>query len=90
MTHFPNEDSWKDELLATSDITQEEFHNFPTEQRVWMVQNKHIFYNVNGGVILNLLHPKYKNMAKLLKVNFKNRYNGTYWNTTDLLKDNIK
>ncbi len=78
-----NNDRWKDDLLATSDITQEEFSNLPTAQRVWLVQNSHIFYNQNGNTILNLVHSKYKNMARMLKLG---RYNNTYWNTTDLPK----
>ena len=86
MTSHPNLDSWKDELLARPDITQEEYHTFPAGWQLWMIENKHIFYNVNGGVILNLVHPKYKDMAKLLKVTARNRHNGTYWNTTDLPK----
>lgn len=82
----PNDVKWKDDLLATSDILQSTFYELPEEQKLWMIENKHIFYNVNGGVILNLTHPKYKQMAKILKISALNRYNGTYWNTTDLPK----
>lgn len=67
MTSFPNSDVWKDEFLARPEITQSEFSLLPDEQKLWLIENKHIFYNVNGGVILNLAHTKYNKMAKLLR-----------------------
>lgn len=61
--------SWKDDLLACSEITQEEYFSLPVEQRLFIINNKDIYYNVNGGVILNLSHSKYKNMSKMLRKN---------------------
>jgi hypothetical protein len=86
MSSYPNEDRWKDDLLAKAEILQVEFANLPDEQKLWLIEHKDIFYNYNGNTILNLSHIKYKGMAKLLKVTAKNRHNGTYWNTTDLPK----
>ncbi len=62
-----NLDAWKDEFLVTSDISQERFLTLPDAQKLWLIENKHIFYNVNGGPILNLLHSKYKQMARTLR-----------------------
>jgi len=68
MNSNQNLDEWKDEFLAKPDITQAEFHQLPDEQKLWLIENKHIFYNQNGNTILNLVHPKYKRMAKILRV----------------------
>lgn len=58
--------------LNKAEITQEEFYSLPTNQKLFILENKHIFYNVNGGVILNLSHVKYKHMAKMLRVKINN------------------
>lgn len=68
MTSSPNDDKWKDELLAKPEILQIEFHSLPDEHKLWVLHHKEIFYNYNGNTILNLSHTKYKDMAKLLKV----------------------
>lgn len=60
-----NDDSWKDDFLARPEISIAEFNALSAEHKVWLIENKHIFYNLNGE-IKNLLHKRnFKLNAKI-------------------------
>lgn len=60
--------TWQNDLLATADISQSRFAQLPDQHKLFILTNKHIFYSLNGAPILNLLHPKYAKMAKMLRL----------------------
>lgn len=63
---------WRNALLNRAEITQAEFRLLPTEQQLYIVEHRNVFYNINGGVIINLHHKKYSGMARALR-NSKNQ-----------------
>ena len=60
------DDRWKDDLLLRDRIPIEEFNSMPSKVTVWLLENKHIFYNYNGA-LCNLLHKRNCLLASYIK-----------------------
>jgi hypothetical protein len=61
-----NEDSWKDDYLTRESISIGEFNSMKDAHQLWILANKHIFYNEATG-FTNLLHPRNSNLLNTLR-----------------------